>query len=244
LKTIILAAGSGTRLIPLTENIPKCLVEVGEIPILVNTLNCLNKNCIEECVIVVGHHAEKVMECIGDEFEDIKITYVENKIFNTTGNMYSLWLAKLYLNDDVLLIEGDIFFEDAVIKKICEDPHPDAIAVVDYKDFMDGTVVTANNGVATAMILKKDQGGNFQHDDKLKTVNIYKLSRRFMENYFIPTLNSYIESGHSDEFYELVISKIIRSMQTEISVLRVDDLKWFEIDTYEDLKRAEKLFAD
>ena len=244
MKTIILAAGSGTRLMPLTENIPKCLVEVGEIPILINTLNCLNKNGIEECVIVVGHHAEKVVGRIGDEFKDIKITYVENKIFEKTSNIYSLWLAKLYLNDDVLLIEGDIFFEDAVIKKLCEDGHHDVIAVADYKDFMNGTMVTANNGVATAMILKKDQGGNFQHDDKLKTVNIYKLSRRFMENYFIPTLNSYIESGHSDEFYELVISKIIRSMQTEISVLRVDDLKWFEIDTYEDLKRAEKLFAD
>ena len=102
LKTIILAAGSGTRLLPLTENIPKCLVEVGEIPILINTLNCLNKNCIEECVIVVGHHAEKVMGSIGNEFEDIKITYVENKIFEKTGNIYSLWLAKLYLNDEAL----------------------------------------------------------------------------------------------------------------------------------------------
>jgi len=244
LKTVILAAGSGTRLMPLTENIPKCLVEVGEIPILINTLNCLNKNCIEECVIVVGHHAEKVMECIGDEFGNIKITYVENKIFDTTGNIYSLWLAKLYLNDGVLLIEGDIFFEDAVIKKICEDSHPDAIAVAGYKDFMDGTLVTANNGVATEMVLKKDQGGHFQYGDKLKTVNIYKLSRRFMETYFIPILNSYIGGGHLDEFYELVISKIIGSMQTEISVLQVNGLKWFEIDTYEDLKRAEKLFSD
>jgi len=111
LKTIILAAGSGTRLMPLTENIPKCLVEVGEISILSNTLNCLNKNGIEECVIVVGHHAEKVVGCIGDEFKDIKITYVENKIFEKTSNIYSLWLAKLYLNDDVLLIEGDIFLK-------------------------------------------------------------------------------------------------------------------------------------
>jgi choline kinase len=244
LKAIVLAAGSGNRLMSLTENIPKCLVEVGGIPILVNTLNCLNKNCIEECVIVVGHHAEKVMECIGDEFKDINIIYVENKVFDTTGNIYSLWLAKLYLNDDVLLIEGDIFFEDAVIKKLCGDSHPDAIVVARYKDFMDGTVVTSNNRVATAMILKKDQDGNFQYGDKLKTVNIYKLSMRFMENYFIPTLNSYIGCGHFDEFYELVISKIIGSMQTEISVLCVDDLKWFEIDTYEDLKKAEKLFAD
>ncbi|MGP8323000.1 MAG: hypothetical protein ACT6FG_03265 [Methanosarcinaceae archaeon] len=109
---------------------------------------------------------------------------------------------------------------------------------------MDGTVVTANNGVATAMILEKDRGDYFQHDAKLKTVNMYKLSRRFMENYFIPTLNSCIVSGHLDEFYELVLSKIIRSMQTKISVLRVDDLKWFEIDTHKDLKVAEKLFAD
>ena len=234
----------GTRLMPLTENTPKCLVKVNGVSILENTLNFLNKNGIKECVLVVGHLAEKVVECIGDEFENIKINYIKNKIFDKTCNIYSLWLARMHLNDDILLLENDIFFEEKVIEKLCENSNPDVIVADDYKDFMNGTVVTADDGEATEMILKRDQGDGFRYGDKLKTVNIYKFSMRFMENYFIPALNSHIESGHLNEFYEIVISEIIRSIQTQISVLPVSGLKWFEIDTYEDLKEAEKLFAD
>ena len=244
MKAIILVAGMGTRLMPLTENTPKCLVKVNGVPLLVNTLNCLNKNGIKECVLVVGHLAEKVVECIGDEFENIRITYVKNEIFDKTCNIYSLWLARMHLNDDILLLEDDIFFEEKVIEKLCEDGHSNVIVVDDYKDFMNGTAVTANNGRATEMILKRDQSDGFRYGGKLKTVNIYKFSMKFMEDYFIPTLNLYMGDGHLNEFYELVISKIIESGETQISVLTVNELKWFEIDTCQDLKEAEKLFAD
>jgi len=229
---------------PLTENTPKCLVKVNGVPILVNTLDSLNKNGIQECVLVVGHLAESVMGYIGDTFENIKITYVKNEIFDKTCNIYSLWLVKLDLMDDVLLLGGDVFFEEEVLKKLCEDDNPDVIVVDDYRGFMNGTVVTADDGKATEMVLKKDQDDRFQYDSALKTVNMYKFSMRFMRNYFIPVLDSYIGNDCFNEFYEIVISEIIRSMQTQISVLSVNGLKWFVIDTYEDLKEAEKLFAD
>ena len=244
MKAIILVAGMGGRLGHLTSDTPKCLVEVNSRTILENALECLNRTGIQECVLVVGHLAKKIKRRVGNNFKDIKIIYVTNEIFKNTGNIYSLWLAEKYLRDDIILLEGDIFFESEVIEKLCKCGSPDAIVVDDYAEYMDGTAVVANDEKTVEMILKKDQDDNFQYDGKLKTVNIYKFSMRFMENCFIPTLNSYIGDGYLNEFYELVISKVIKSSKIQIPVLSVNGLKWFEIDTYEDLKKCEKLFGD
>ena len=244
MKAIILVAGMGDRLGHLTSDTPKCLIEVNGRTILEHALECLNKTGIQECVLVVGHLAEKIKRRVGNNFEGIKIIYVTNEIFEKTGNIYSLWLAEKYLRDDIILLERDIFFESEVIEKLCKRGSPDVVVVDDYTEYMDGTAVVANDEKAVEMILKKEQDDDFQYGGKLKTVNIYKFSMKFMENCFIPTLNSYIEDGYLNEFYELVISKVIKSNKIQIPVLSVNGLKWFEIDTYEDLKKCEKLFGD
>ena len=242
MKAIILAAGMGTRLQPLTYSTPKCLVKVNGKPILENALEHLNGNGIKTAILVTGHLGDKVREYLGTRFKDTKLIYVENQIYDKTNNIYSLWLAKEYLIDDLLLLEDDIFFETEVIDRVCKHNYPNIMVVDDYQNFMNGTVVMADRGIVTEMILKKDQHPDKNYYHGLKTVNIYRFAKEFMDTYFIPGLESYIDADNLNEYYELAISNIVKSAAVPLGALSIAGLKWFEIDTLEDLKRAEELF--
>ena len=119
MKAIILVAGRGTRLKPLTDTIPKCLTEVNGKPILFNALEHLEKNKIEETILVVGYLRDKIEERIGNFFGNMKITYVKNDIYDKTNTSYSLWLAlkDLLIDDSLLVLEGDVFFEEELLKR-------------------------------------------------------------------------------------------------------------------------------
>jgi len=243
MKALILAAGIGSRLRPLTYNVPKCLIQVKEKPILENALEHLNKNNIETVVIVVGYLGGKVQEYFGDQFRSTRLIYVENKAFNVTDNIYSVWLAKKHLNDDVLLLDADVLFEGKVIERVCKHNYSNIIVVDEYKSFMTGTGVNVDHEIVTEMILAKGVCPNIQPHPMLKTINIYRFSKEFMEKYFIPTLDECIEEGYHDEFYEFVIRKIIESNVVQLMALSIGGLKWCEIDTSKDLQVAERLFG-
>jgi len=103
-KAIILAAGVGDRLRPFTHENPKCLAEVTGVPILENALKHLASLGTEEVVIVVGHHKERIIETVGSNYLGMSIVYVVSKDYATTNNIYSLWLARAHLEEDVLLL--------------------------------------------------------------------------------------------------------------------------------------------
>ena len=109
-KAIILAAGTGSRLGPFTENNPKCLALINGVPILINMLTHLSDVGVEEAVIVVGYLKEKIYDKVGNSFNGMKISYIESDLYATTNNMYSLWLAREHLTEDIVLLESDVFF--------------------------------------------------------------------------------------------------------------------------------------
>ena len=117
-KAVILAAGVGDRLRPFTNKLPKCLVQVAGVPILDNTLSHLAALGTEEIAIVVGHHKEVIIDRYGASYLGMSMTYVVSEEYRTTNNIYSLWLARSHLTQDVLLLEADIFFEPAVLERL------------------------------------------------------------------------------------------------------------------------------
>ena len=242
MKAVILAAGMGSRLRPLTYTTPKCLIRVNGKPILQNALEHLSFNGITAAVIVIGHLGKKVRDFIGDEFHNVGLTYVENKNFRITNNIYSLWLAKEYLNDDIILLEDDIFFEHAVLERLCNHNYPNVIVTDLYHSFMDGTGINVENNIVTEIVLKENDSRKATCSPSLKTVNIYKFSRQFMEAHMIRSLDEAIAEGHHDVFYEFALSKIVKSRTVRLVVLQIAGLKWFEIDKPEDLREAERLF--
>ena len=119
-KAVILAAGMGTRLRPLTDSEHKCMTKVCGVPIIKQTLMNLAKNRFEEVVIVVGYLRDKLMEEIKEMDCCLKILFAENGIYDQTNTTYSLKLGLETVGEfeELFVIEGDVFFEDAVITDI------------------------------------------------------------------------------------------------------------------------------
>ncbi|MCI0816522.1 MAG: phosphocholine cytidylyltransferase family protein, partial [Chloroflexi bacterium] len=167
MQAVILAAGQGTRLRPLTDHRPKCLVEVEGQPILRYQLEALCEVGVRECIVVVGHRAAQVRSAFGSRFLGLSITYVENEVFETTNNIYSLWLARREITGDMLLLEGDLLFEPALLMDLLDSPYEN-VAVVDRFRFpMNGTVILAHGDRASAMVLKLDQPEGFDYGPAL-----------------------------------------------------------------------------
>jgi choline kinase len=241
MQAIILAAGQGTRLRPLTDSCPKCLVEVRGKPILEYQLEALCEAGIRECIIVVGHRARQVRDAFGIRFRDISIRYVENEIFDHTNNIYSLWLARREITEDLLLLEGDLIFESGLLTDLRQNPWENVAVVDRYQSFMNGTVIQAHGDQARVMVLKRDQTPGFDYGSALKTVNIYKFSYQAVCNELMPALGEYISQGLTDHYYEMAISRAIADGAIRLHVLHTGPRIWAEIDTEEDLADAERM---
>ena len=116
MKALILAAGYEKRLRPITNEIPKCMVEVGGVPLLINALNNLIEIGISEVGIVVGHKADYIKEKIGNSYKNTRISYFKNEKFLETNNIYSLYMASEFCDDEMLLLEADLFYKEFDIK--------------------------------------------------------------------------------------------------------------------------------
>ena len=241
MQALILAAGRGTRLRPLTDQYPKCLVSVHGKPILHYQLESLSDAGLEECVIVVGYRADQVRRAIGTRFGNLRITYVENEHYGHTNNIYSLWMARREISEELLLLEGDLIFEPELVRDLLEVPHEDVAVVDRFLPSMNGTVIQAKGDVAHAMVLKADQPDGFDHASALKTVNIYKLSRHAVREVLMPAVSDYVARGLVNYFYEIAFSRGIAAGSLQLNVLRTGRRWWTEIDTVEELREAEEL---
>lgn len=117
-RAVILAAGIGSRLRPITEYKPKTLVQVNGKPILAHTIDALLEGGITSIVIVTGYLSESVRKFCQDAYPDTHFTFIENDKFDTTNNLYSLYLARHYLTEDSIVMNGDLVFDSAVIKRL------------------------------------------------------------------------------------------------------------------------------
>jgi len=242
MKAVILAAGRGTRLQPLTNTVPKCLVQVHGKSMLQYQLESLAFAGVHECIIVVGYLGGQVKREIGTKFGPVHITYITNEVFGSTNNIYSLWLASEQLCDDILLIEGDLIFDPLLLWDLSLSHHSDLAVVDTFKPSMDGTVILPEGSFAKSMILKSQQSDEFQYEHALKTVNIYSFCQQTMEEQFLPVIDDFVAQGFINEFYEAAIAELVAHQNLQLGVHLTKTRKWIEIDTYEDLHMAERMF--
>jgi len=244
MKAIILIAGMGTRLKPLTNEVPKCLTEVNGKPILINMLENLESCGINEVVLVIGYFGDKIKQRIGERFGDMKISYTENIIYNKTNTSYSLWLAlkDLEIEDHLLVLEGDVFFEKKLLEKFLEYGSLTSTVLQKYNENLDGSFVEVSQGKVTDWVHKSKRSEDFIIKDKFKTVNIHRFDKNFINDYLKPTLKEHIEKANGTEPIEYIMQDIVKEKKAEIYSFDADDLKWFEIDDLNDLKIAENIF--
>lgn len=243
MKGLILSAGMGTRLHPLTHSRPKCLIHVAGRPMMAYQLDSLRMAGVESCTIVVGYMAEAVRGYFGTDYRGLSLSYVENTTYATTNNLFSLWLARGEFDDDILLLESDLVFDDSLVGELVQMDEGNVAVVDRYQSHMDGTVILAHEGAARSMVLKADQGPGFDYDFALKTVNIYRLTKESLEEAIVPKMKEFLAEGRDDQYYEAVFANLIDAGRMNMAIMNTGSKKWAEIDTLGDLNDAEKLFA-
>lgn len=245
MQAIILAAGMGKRLGEYTQNNTKCMVAVNGVPLIDRVLGQLSRLQLNRVVIVVGYEGQKLMDYVGDKHNGLKIEYVVNPIYDKTNNIYSLALAKQQmLEDDTLLIESDLIFEDGMLELLLNNPYPNLALVAKYETWMDGTMVHIDEDHNIVNFVPK---AAFRYEDVdvyYKTVNIYKFSKDFCATKYVPFLEAYTKSVGNNEYYENVLRIISFLNSHDLKALPITNEKWYEIDDKQDLDIAEALFSE
>ncbi len=228
-RAIILAAGQSSRLHPLTKNIPKCLLEVGNTTILDYNINILEEAGVNEIVLVVGHHGHIIEERYGDKFECI--FYPD---YNKTNNLYTLNYVSKYLEGETIILFSDILVDLQTLKN-CIYSDLDFCLIVHRKNILDGTmkVIIKNNSIQQvgSHVPSSNADGNFVGISKFSyraskvlrdKINLICQAGNKIQEYYTIALNAALNDGELIGFCEVVTP-------------------WIEIDTIEDYELAQKV---
>lgn len=232
---LLLAAGTGSRLYPLTQNAPKCLTVVNGVPILERLVNCLRKHGFKRLLVVTGYLEDHLRDFLGDQIGDMKIDYIFSPLYKKTNNIYSLWMARELINEPFMLLESDLVFDESLMDAMM---YPDRMAVAKMQPWLNGTCVTVDDSQKVKKFVVDD---NKLADCLYKTVNIYSFSLKSWRS-IVEKLNRYIEEGRVQNYYETVFAELVANGDISFEAVSFDKKAWYEIDTIEDLAKAEKLF--
>jgi histidinol-phosphate/aromatic aminotransferase/cobyric acid decarboxylase-like protein/choline kinase len=246
MKAIILAAGYGNRMRPLTDNLHKTLLEVGGQTIIDRIIVCLLKNKISEIIVATGYLSDQLESHLLKTYPQINFKFVHNPRFHETNNIYTLSLVmdSINIDDDIILIESDLVCDSMIIRRIINSEHSNVALVDKFRSGMDGTVVAIRDGVITNIIPPHLQNINFDFSDKYKTLNIYKFSKEFCNTTFRKLLSYYAKIIDDNCYYELILGILIYLQRETIHVEIINGEKWSEVDDPNDLCVANYMFAE
>ena len=236
---VILVAGMGKRLMPLTKDIPKTLLMIGGNTILEDIIKKCVSNSVKKFVIVVGHKKERVVKaCKNLQIEnEIDFCLVENKKYSETNTAYSLLLAldRVGHVDDVLLINGDDIFDKEILTNLLKTPHTslaiDNIKELDNESFkidLDRSII---KDMGKELDIKKSSG-EFIGISKIANEDIALLKKILIK----------LIKSNLQQYYDIAFKEL--SKETSLDFVYTNGLKWTEVDTYNDLDYAKKLIVE
>ena len=232
---LVLAAGTGSRLSPLTNNAPKCLTRVNEIEILGRLIETLHHYNFTRLVIVVGPFEQQIRDYIESVSKNITVEYIVSPLYKTTNNIYSLWMAREKIKESFVLIESDLIFKSSQLQEMLS---PNKIAVSTILPWMNGTTITADEQ-QPSQVSAFNLGGYSINGSNFKTVNIYSFSPQSWSQ-VSKRLDSWISEGKVNDYYEAVFSEMVADGSLNFECVYFDTDFWYEIDTLEDLQECEK----
>lgn len=234
MKALILAAGLGTRLAPITDEIPKSLVPVNEEPILFKQLKNLQENGVTDITVVSGYKSEILIKKVNDNFPNVKI--INNEDYNTTNNMYSAYLAKdELLGSEFLMMNADVYYDSSALEALINDKNPNAI-ITDIGNYNEESMKVVEKDGRVIEISKL-----IKEEDALgASIDVYKFSKEAAEVFF-RKCSEYIEKNKELKMWsEVALNDILKEVEFSASPLVG---RWMEIDNHEDLAMAEKIFS-
>ncbi|MFP4051681.1 MAG: sugar phosphate nucleotidyltransferase [Thermoplasmata archaeon] len=231
MRAVILGAGMGTRLRPMTKDLPKAFIPIDDEPIIYRSLRNLKSAGISDVVIVVGFMESYFKKNLGYDYNGINIKYVSNEEYETTGSMYSLSQTENIMDEDILLLESDLLYEKRALTDLIDYPYPNVILTSSIRGSGDEVFIhTDDEGHLTNLGKDIDK-----QDACCELVGISKLSLSFLEELYKKAKKDY-HKGERNYHYEEVIYKL--SKDRPVKCFFMKNLIWTEIDTYEDLETA------
>lgn len=234
MKALILAAGFGSRLAPITDVCPKSLVPVNGKPILMKQIENLHTNGITDITIVSGYKADYLEQTVHEVYPDINI--IESVDYATTNNMYSAYIARdAMCGEGFLMMNADVFFDASVITKLLEFEAPNAI-VTDIGTYLEESMKVVEKEGHLVQISKA-----ITPDDALgASIDVYKFSAEGANAFFAKCAEYIEEKKELKKWSEVALNDILTQVEFKACPL---DGRWYEIDNHEDLRTAEELFA-
>ena len=235
MKALILAAGLGTRLAPITNDRPKSLVPVNGKPILMKQIENLHENGITDITIVSGYKTEILEKAVHQLYPEIKI--IESVDYATTNNMYSAYIARESIGENgFLMMNADVYYDSSVIKALLEDKAENAI-VTDIGTYIEESMkVVEVEGrlvkISKAIIPEEALGAS---------IDVYKFSKEGGRAFFAKCAEYIEEKKELKMWSEVALNDILSEVVFKACPLRG---RWLEIDNHDDLAAAEKLFAE
>jgi L-glutamine-phosphate cytidylyltransferase len=241
-QAIILAAGRGTRLRPLTDDTPKTLLEIDEHGILEHILQALETNGYERAVIVTGFESEQIRDHCTPR-QSIDIEFVHNEDYASTNNIYSLWLAKEYALEGFTLINADTLFPPESLRQL-QQRDESALLVDSEKELEDEEMQVAFGSDHIETIGKNLDGedgstGVYLDDGDGEYIGVSKFTAEDAALLF-EHIEEFIDRGEVGEWYEAAFDELFDDR--EIGYVQINE-PWAEVDTQEDLERARELWG-
>ncbi len=230
MRAVILAAGQGKRMRPLTNNLPKCLLNIDGIPIIYHQIETLKSCQIKKICLVLGHYHEKVKSFLGENYD-----YVLNKDYQKTDSLKSLWLARKFFDDDLLILSNDVVFEKKLIVDLIRQKKGVCITVNTKWNRKEGyKIATQDNRVVNMgpTVKKKDVFGESGEIIKIKKPYLPILKT---------TLKDFINQGLNKCWLEDAFIKMAKS-GVKLNYFDVKNYFWYEFDTPKEWEYANKLY--
>lgn len=237
MKAIILAAGMASRLRPLTNNTPKCLLNVGERSLLQRSIDALMLNGIRDFVIVTGYLHEMIENFVAEHYGDsIKVTFIHNEVFDSTNNIYSLWLARPEAEgQDFLLLDSDLLYDPQIVGKVLEQDADNVLTLIRHElGEEEMKVVVDGDGVITEINKTCDPATAIGESLGIEKIGVSYSNALYKE------LEGMMNDEHLENtFYELAFERLIKQGH---SYKVIDATEFFscELDTVEDFENAKQ----
>jgi choline kinase len=233
MRALILAAGVGKRLWPVTQHKPKCLIEIGGQTLLSRYLEVLASVQIRDVTIVVGYKQEMIRAAVGTQYRGVTISYLVNEEFHR-GSISSLWIARSALSDDVVIMDADVLFHREILRRLVTSPFTNCLLMDDtVKQTGEECMVVVSGGRVNALSKKMPE----RYDVAGEGVGFLKV-RRADTAHVIGSLKGYIDRGRWDMEYEDGLLQYFQDVK--VGHEKIGGLPWTEIDFPEDITRAER----
>jgi choline kinase len=236
-KAVILAAGIASRLRPLTNNTPKCLLKIGDKTILEQTIENLISNDLTDIIVVTGYLANQIRDYLGERFPGLKIEFIHNDVYASTNNIYSLGLVQEAVGKEpMLMMDSDIVFDPRIIGELIRSGNTNCLALKRHA-VQDEEIKVKADGRGRVLEISKE----VKPDEALgESIGIELFGNGMLEGLFRIIDRKVKREGNVNQFYEAAFQELINEGQ---DLFVVDTTRYFcmEIDTPDDLRIAGEL---